>query len=51
MEYKKWQCVLCGLIYDEEKGLPDEGITVTGERDLALSRAFFAEKFGLLVNT
>lgn len=22
----KWQCIVCGFIYDEEKGLPDEGI-------------------------
>jgi rubredoxin len=25
-EYKKWQCVSCGEIYDEELGLPLEGI-------------------------
>jgi len=24
--YKKYICIICGLIYDEEKGLPDEGI-------------------------
>src|SRR5690606_28418446 len=23
---KKWQCVVCGLIYDEAKGWPDDGI-------------------------
>lgn len=23
---KKWQCIVCGFIYDEEEGLPDEGI-------------------------
>jgi len=23
---KKWQCFFCGFIYDEEVGLPDEGI-------------------------
>jgi rubredoxin len=23
---KKWQCVVCGFIYDEEEGLPEEGI-------------------------
>ncbi|MCR8307797.1 rubredoxin, partial [Pseudomonas aeruginosa] len=23
---KKWQCVVCGLIYDEAKGWPEEGI-------------------------
>jgi rubredoxin len=26
MEYKTWMCVVCGFIYDEAKGLPDEGI-------------------------
>ncbi len=26
MAFKKWECVICGFIYDEEKGLPDEGI-------------------------
>lgn len=25
-EYKKYMCLLCGLIYDEEKGWPDDGI-------------------------
>jgi rubredoxin len=24
--FKQWQCLLCGFAYDEEKGLPDEGI-------------------------
>ena len=23
---RKWQCVVCGFIYDEALGLPDEGI-------------------------
>ena len=23
---KKWICLLCGFVYDEEKGLPHEGI-------------------------
>lgn len=23
---KRYQCDICGLIYDEAKGLPDEGI-------------------------
>ena len=23
---KKWQCVVCGLVYDEAKGWPDDGI-------------------------
>jgi rubredoxin len=23
---KKWQCSICGFVYDEAAGLPDEGI-------------------------
>jgi len=23
---KKWECVVCGFIYDEAAGLPEEGI-------------------------
>jgi len=23
---KKWQCMVCGFIYDEESGLPEEGL-------------------------
>lgn len=23
---KKWQCVVCGYIYDEALGVPEEGI-------------------------
>jgi len=26
MSYKKWLCIVCDFIYDEEKGIPDEGI-------------------------
>jgi rubredoxin len=26
MMMKKWQCVVCGFIYDEVAGLPEEGI-------------------------
>ena len=26
MQWKKYECVICGFIYDEELGLPDEGI-------------------------
>jgi len=26
MAYRKYECVICGFTYDEEKGLPDEGI-------------------------
>ncbi len=24
--YRKWMCVVCGFIYDEADGLPEEGI-------------------------
>lgn len=23
---KKWQCVVCGFVYDEQVGMPEEGI-------------------------
>jgi rubredoxin len=26
MEYRSWMCVVCGWIYEEEDGLPDDGI-------------------------
>ena len=26
MPYKKYVCLLCGFIYDEEQGWPDDGI-------------------------
>ena len=25
---KKWQCVVCGWIYDEAEGAPEEGIAL-----------------------
>jgi rubredoxin len=25
-DFKKWECVICGFIYDEAEGLPDDGI-------------------------
>jgi rubredoxin len=28
---KRWECVVCGFIYDEAEGLPEEGI-VPGTR-------------------
>lgn len=24
--YRKWECVICGFIYDEELGLPDHDV-------------------------
>ena len=26
MDYKKWECIVCGLIYDESEGWPEDGI-------------------------
>jgi len=26
MEYKTWMCIVCGWIYDEEAGCPEEGL-------------------------
>ena len=26
MPYKKYMCLLCGFIYEEEKGWPEDGI-------------------------
>jgi rubredoxin len=26
MAFKKWQCMVCGFVYDEAAGIPDEGI-------------------------
>lgn len=26
MQFRKYMCVLCGYIYDEEQGAPEEGI-------------------------
>ncbi|TDN66905.1 rubredoxin [Paraburkholderia sp. BL10I2N1] len=26
IEYKSWVCLICGWIYNEEEGLPEEGI-------------------------
>ncbi len=25
-EYKVWMCIICGWMYDESKGAPEEGI-------------------------
>ncbi|MEQ1879673.1 MAG: rubredoxin [Burkholderiales bacterium] len=27
MEYQTYMCLICGFIYDEAAGLPEEGIT------------------------
>ncbi|MCA3185788.1 MAG: rubredoxin [Cupriavidus sp.] len=26
MAYKTWVCLICGWVYDEEQGWPDDGI-------------------------
>ena len=25
-EYKSWMCIICGWVYEEEKGCPEEGL-------------------------
>jgi len=25
-DYKKYECVICGYVYDEAEGIPDDGI-------------------------
>ncbi len=25
-EMRKWECIICGFVYDEAEGLPEEGI-------------------------
>jgi rubredoxin len=25
-DFKKWECVICGWVYDEETGVPDDDI-------------------------
>jgi rubredoxin len=27
LSYKTWVCIVCGFVYDEGKGWPDDGIT------------------------
>ncbi len=24
---RKWRCAVCGFVYEEEKGLPEEGVS------------------------
>jgi rubredoxin len=26
VKYRTWMCLVCGFVYDEEKGLPDEAL-------------------------
>jgi rubredoxin len=26
MEYSTWMCLVCGFVYDEARGMPEEGI-------------------------
>ena len=26
MAFKKYQCIVCGFIYDEEHGMPEDGV-------------------------
>lgn len=25
-DFRKWECVICGFVYEEEAGLPEDGI-------------------------
>ena len=25
-DYKKYECIICGLIYDEAEGIPEDGL-------------------------
>ncbi len=25
--YRQWECIVCGFVYDEKEGYPDDGIT------------------------
>jgi rubredoxin len=27
MQYRKYMCLLCGFVYSEEQGWPDEGVS------------------------
>ena len=39
---KSWMCLICGFVYDEEKGLPDEGIAPgTRWEDVPMNRNNF----------
>jgi len=47
MPYKKYLCLLCGFVYDEEKGLPEEGITA-GTRWNDLPEDWFCPECGAM---
>ena len=34
MEFKKWECIVCGWVYDEEKGHPEDGLERTRWEDV-----------------
>ena len=35
MEYKSWMCLICGWMYNEEAGLPEEGIAAASASPVA----------------
>ena len=43
---KKWQCIVCGFIYDEAKGLESEGI-VAGTRWIDIPDDWFCPECGV----
>ncbi len=36
---KKWECIICGLIYDEAEGWPDDGIAPGTANELLIVEA------------
>ena len=47
MPHKKYLCLLCGYVYDEEKGSPEEGIE-PGTRWEALSEDWVCPECGAM---
>jgi len=37
-DYKTWMCLICGWIYDEAEGLPEEGIAAGARKTSRWSR-------------
>jgi rubredoxin len=38
---KKYQCTVCGYVYDEEKGCPDQGIAPGTKWEVATKSQYF----------
>ena len=37
---RQWQCVVCGFIYDEAKGLPEEMVKMATEKTQRIQKAY-----------